>query len=152
VETGLAESTIARRAGVAGITPDDFDSIVRCNQRRIYRLLLLYLRDADAADTLTQECFLRAFETRARFRGECSLETWLCRIAVNLVGWRNVFVQGGAELPFLVEDIDCALTVGELWELYYAARRQSRASTPTAPSSPFARRRTTARSPSSARK
>lgn len=84
METSLAETTIACRAGAAGITPDDFDSIVRCNQRRIYRLLLLYLRDADAADTLTQECFLRAFETRARFRGECSLETWLVRIAVNL--------------------------------------------------------------------
>jgi RNA polymerase sigma-70 factor (ECF subfamily) len=84
VETSLAETTIACRAGAAGITPDDFDSLVLRNQRRIYRLLLLYLRDADAADTLTQECFLRAFETRARFRGECSLETWLVRIAVNL--------------------------------------------------------------------
>lgn len=84
METSLAETTIACRAGAAGITPDDFDSLVLRNQRRIYRLLLLYLRDADAADTLTQECFLRAFETRARFRGECSLETWLVRIAVNL--------------------------------------------------------------------
>ena len=84
METSLAETTIACRFGAAEIIPDDFDSIVRHNQRRIYRLLLLYLRDADAADTLTQECFLRAFETRARFRGECSLETWLCRIAVNL--------------------------------------------------------------------
>ena len=84
MEPSPAETTIAPCTGVAGIHPDDFDSIVRRNQRRIYRLLLLYLCDADAADTLTQECFLRAFETRARFRGECSLETWLVRIAVNL--------------------------------------------------------------------
>jgi RNA polymerase sigma-70 factor (ECF subfamily) len=84
VETSLAETTIACRAGAAGTVLDDFDSIVRRNQRRIYRLLLLYLCDADAADTLTQECFLRAFETRTRFKGECSTETWLVRIAVNL--------------------------------------------------------------------
>jgi RNA polymerase sigma-70 factor, ECF subfamily len=113
VETSLAETTIACRAGAAGINPDDFDSIVQRNQRRIYRLLFLYLRDADAADTLTQDCFLRAFETRARFRGECSLETWLCRIAINLARdhvksrrrgfWRRLMhnegavAQGGAD-------------------------------------------------------
>ena len=43
------------------------------------------MRDADAADTLTQECFLRAYRHRNSFRGECSIETWLLRIAVNLV-------------------------------------------------------------------
>jgi RNA polymerase sigma-70 factor (ECF subfamily) len=84
LETSLAEIPIAKEFGIAGIAPEDFDSIVRRNQRRIFAVLLLYLRDSDAADALTQECFLRAFESRARFRGECTLETWLMRIAVNL--------------------------------------------------------------------
>jgi RNA polymerase sigma-70 factor (ECF subfamily) len=84
VETSLAETVPDCRTQFAGIIPDDFDSIVQRNQRRIFRVLLLYLRDADAADTLTQECFLRAFENRARFRGDCALETWLVRIAMNL--------------------------------------------------------------------
>ena len=82
--TSLAETTVAGRTSAARIAVEDFDSIVRTNQRRIFRVLLVYLRDADAADTLTQECFLRAFQNRSRFRGECSLETWLVRIAVNL--------------------------------------------------------------------
>jgi RNA polymerase sigma-70 factor, ECF subfamily len=43
------------------------------------------VRDRDIADTLTQECFLRAYLKRASFRGECRIETWLLRIAVNLV-------------------------------------------------------------------
>jgi len=43
------------------------------------------VRDDDIADTLTQECFLRAYKKRASFRGECRIETWLLRIAVNLV-------------------------------------------------------------------
>ncbi len=82
--TSLAETTIAGQARVARVAMEDFDTIVRSNQRRIFRVLLVYLRDADAADTLTQECFLRAFRNRSRFRGECSPETWLVRIAVNL--------------------------------------------------------------------
>ncbi|HYK92175.1 MAG TPA: RNA polymerase sigma factor [Acidobacteriota bacterium] len=84
LETSLAQTALAGREEAAGLNPDNFDAIVRQNQRRIFRVLLLCLRDADAADTLTQECFLRAFKTRARFRGECSLQTWLVRIAVNL--------------------------------------------------------------------
>jgi len=62
----------------------DFDEIVRRHQRRIYRVLYVLLGDADAADTLTQECFLRAYRKRESFRGECRIDTWLLRIAVNL--------------------------------------------------------------------
>lgn len=67
-----------------GISADCFDEIVRQHQRRLYRVLFLLVKDGDAADTLTQECFLRAYQSRARFRGECSIVTWLLRIAVNL--------------------------------------------------------------------
>ena len=66
------------------ISSKGFDEIVLVHQRRVYRVLFLLLRDADAADTLTQECFLRAYKNLATFRGECRIETWLLRIAVNL--------------------------------------------------------------------
>ena len=59
---------------------EDFDALVLAEQRRIYRVLLAMLRDSDAADSLTQECFLKAYEHRKRFRGECSMRTWLMRI------------------------------------------------------------------------
>lgn len=62
----------------------EFDEVVRRHQRRVYRVLALLLRDPDEADTLTQECFLRAYQNLDRFRGECSVQTWLLRIAVNL--------------------------------------------------------------------
>jgi RNA polymerase sigma-70 factor, ECF subfamily len=58
---------------------------MRQHQRRVYRVIFLLVRDADIADTLTQECFLRAYKKLASFRGECRIETWLLRIAVNLV-------------------------------------------------------------------
>jgi RNA polymerase sigma-70 factor, ECF subfamily len=62
----------------------DFEDIVCVHQRRIYRILYLLLRDRDEADSLTQECFLRAYARRTDFRGESSLGTWLVRIAINL--------------------------------------------------------------------
>lgn len=72
--------------GVAEVrmVPEDFEIIVRENQKRIYRLLLALVRDYDEADNLTQECFLRAFRKRATYRGDASLSTWLTRIAINL--------------------------------------------------------------------
>jgi RNA polymerase sigma-70 factor, ECF subfamily len=66
------------------LTADAFDELVRRNQKRIFRLLMSLLHDEDAADTLTQECFLRAYKKRSSFRGESSVDTWLFRIAVNL--------------------------------------------------------------------
>jgi len=62
----------------------DFDSVVRLYQRRIYRVLLGMVHDSDTAETLTQECFLNAYRGRASFRGEASVSTWLIRIAINL--------------------------------------------------------------------
>jgi Sigma-70 region 2 len=50
----------------------------------IFRFLLSSLRNRDLAETLTQECFLRAFRNRATFRGESSVKSWLMRIAINL--------------------------------------------------------------------
>ena len=64
---------------------DDIDSIVAMHQQRIFRFLLLSTRDADAAHSLTQDTFLRAWSARASFRNECSIATWLTSIALNLL-------------------------------------------------------------------
>jgi RNA polymerase sigma-70 factor (ECF subfamily) len=64
---------------------DDIDRVVSTHQKRIFRFLFSSLRDADLAHTLTQETFLRAWTTRFAFRGECSVPTWLTRIALNLL-------------------------------------------------------------------
>jgi RNA polymerase sigma-70 factor (ECF subfamily) len=69
---------------IEGITAEEFDGIVRANQQRIFRVLYSLVRDRDAADSLTQECFLRAYRKRHTFRGEASVTTWLVRIATNL--------------------------------------------------------------------
>src|SRR2546423_2536937 len=63
---------------------DDIDSIVAMYQPRLFRFLLATLRDQDVAETLTQETFLRAWNARQSFREDCSISTWLIRIALNL--------------------------------------------------------------------
>ena len=82
---GTAISLNAQTDEIArGIAAADFDEIVRRHQRRVYRVLFLLVRNADTADALTQECFLRAFERRTSFRGNSRIDTWLLKIAVNL--------------------------------------------------------------------
>ena len=103
----LRAAQAARSSVTQGLAAEEFDEIVRAHQRRIYRVLLGLLRDSDAADTLTQECFLRAYRNRKSFRRESSVGTWLMRIAVNLAAdhgrsrknafWRRLF--GGASPP-----------------------------------------------------
>jgi RNA polymerase sigma-70 factor (ECF subfamily) len=63
----------------------DFDAVVRLYRPAIFRYVLACLRDQDAAETLTQDCFMKAYKARERFRGEASVKTWLMKIAVNLV-------------------------------------------------------------------
>ena len=68
-----------------GTEINDIEVIIRMFQPRIFRFALASLRDRDAAETVTQDCFLRAYNARNRFRGDCSVQTWLMQIAVNLV-------------------------------------------------------------------
>ncbi len=63
----------------------DFDAVVRLHWSRVFRFALASLRDRDAAETVAQDCFLRAYHSRERFRGDSSVVTWLLQIAVNLV-------------------------------------------------------------------
>jgi RNA polymerase sigma-70 factor (ECF subfamily) len=66
------------------LTAEDFDGLVQRCQRRVFRVLRSLFRDDETAETLTQECLLRAFRRRDTYRGEASPETWLLTIAVNL--------------------------------------------------------------------
>jgi RNA polymerase sigma-70 factor, ECF subfamily len=49
----------------------------------VYALLFRLTSDSEEARDLTQETFLRAFQSIKRFRGDASLKTWIYRIAIN---------------------------------------------------------------------
>jgi RNA polymerase sigma-70 factor (ECF subfamily) len=63
----------------------DFDRVVEFYRPRIFRFALASLRDRDGAETVAQDCFLKAHAAYGSFRGECSMQTWLMGIAVNLI-------------------------------------------------------------------
>ena len=73
----------------------EFTQIVASHRQQIFRFLLASTRDIDLAETLTQECFLKAHRNWSSFRGESSAMTWLMRIAINLQKdhWRNRRMQ-----------------------------------------------------------
>src|SRR3954469_4171530 len=64
---------------------EDFEKIVEQYRTRVLRFVFASLRDMDVAETVTQDCFWKAYKHRKTFRGDCSVHTWLMRIAVNLI-------------------------------------------------------------------
>lgn len=64
---------------------DDIEGLVRHHQSGVLRFVLSRVNDPDLAETVTQDCFLRAYESRNEFRGECTVRTWLIAIATNLI-------------------------------------------------------------------
>ncbi|MFZ0746919.1 MAG: RNA polymerase sigma factor [Terracidiphilus sp.] len=77
------------------IAAQEFSSVVASHRVQIFRFLLASTRDVDLAETLTQECFLKAHRNWSHFRGDSSVMTWLMRIAINLQKdhWRNRRMQ-----------------------------------------------------------
>ena len=64
---------------------DDIDALVRAYKPKVFRFVAFSITDRDAAESITQDCLLKAHLTRNQFRGDCSISTWLMRIAFNLV-------------------------------------------------------------------
>jgi len=87
-----AEEIAARNLEAA---TDEFTLVVERHRPQVFRFLLASTRDVDLAETLTQECFLKAHRNWGSFRGESSAMTWLMRIAINLQKdhWRNRRMQ-----------------------------------------------------------
>lgn len=72
------------RAAAAG-DERAFEELYRATSGRIYALCLRMTGERDRAAELTQDVFVRAWERMDGFRGDSAFESWLHRIAVNVV-------------------------------------------------------------------
>ena len=63
----------------------NFDEVVQLCWPRVFRFVLVSVRDAGEAENLTQDCFCRAYRAWSRFRGDASVDTWLMHIAANVI-------------------------------------------------------------------
>lgn len=64
---------------------DDMDLLVRQYRPRLLRFVSAQVRDDDLAFSIVQDALLKAHRNRATFRAECTINTWLSGIALNLI-------------------------------------------------------------------
>jgi RNA polymerase sigma-70 factor, ECF subfamily len=75
-ESDLLERLQARRPGA-------FEELLDLYQQPLYRFVFRLLEDPSEAPDVTQEVFVKVFLKVGDFRGDCSLKSWLYRIAVR---------------------------------------------------------------------
>lgn len=61
----------------------DFDEIFRDHARLLYKYVLRLSHNEDVAEEIVGETFCKAILNAHKFKGECKVTTWLCRIAHN---------------------------------------------------------------------
>ena len=61
--------------------PRAFEDLLELYEKPLYRFVYRLLEDPSEAPDVTQEVFIKVFRKVGDFRGECSLKTWLYRIA-----------------------------------------------------------------------
>lgn len=60
-----------------------FEEIYEVYFREVYLYAFALTKDREQAQEITSETFARALEGIDRFRGDCDVRYWLCRIAKN---------------------------------------------------------------------
>ena len=63
---------------------DAFDQLVKKYQDKTYRQCYLFTHEVGDALDLTQEIFIRVFQSLGNFKGQSSFYTWLFRIVHNI--------------------------------------------------------------------
>ena len=64
--------------------PDAFNELVAHFEKRIYNLAFRICGNADDASDVTQEAFIRVFNSIHAFRGDANFTTWVYRIVKNV--------------------------------------------------------------------
>ena len=80
VDTTPDRELIARTLGGDGTA---YGVLVERFQRKIFRVAFAIVRDEMEADAVTQDTFVQAYTSLARFEARAEFETWLTRIAIN---------------------------------------------------------------------
>jgi len=72
-------------AAVALSDLEAFERVIQQHKQRIYTYICRLTNRSPEAEDLTQEVFVRAFKSMRAFRHDAQVDTWLYRIATNLV-------------------------------------------------------------------
>lgn len=88
-----------------------FDRLYHENHLKVYRLALGLAGNADDAEEITQEAFIRAFRFYHTFRRESSFFTWIYRIALNVA---HDYMKQRTRLPIQVLTEDMGYSIEEI--------------------------------------
>ncbi|MCI9227858.1 MAG: RNA polymerase sigma factor [Dorea sp.] len=61
----------------------DFEEMYRLYFKDVYLFILAMSKSPDIAEEITQETFFKVLKNINKYRGECSVKTWLFQIAKN---------------------------------------------------------------------
>ncbi|PTX91739.1 sigma-70 family RNA polymerase sigma factor [Opitutus sp. ER46] len=76
-----ADLEVVRRVQAGDVAA--FDQLIRKYRERLYGVVYNLTSNREDAADLTQDAFIKAFQSIQRFSGQSSFFTWLYRIAVN---------------------------------------------------------------------
>jgi RNA polymerase sigma-70 factor (ECF subfamily) len=94
--TGVSDGFLVERLQAGDMAA--FAGLIRRYQDRVYNTVWRICGHADDAADLTQEAFLKAYESIGGFRGQSGFYTWLFRIAVNLaISHRRTMKRRGTQ-------------------------------------------------------
>lgn len=77
--------------------------------KTVYGYMYSLCGNAELANDLTQETYLKAIESIDRYNGQCKFSVWLCQIGKHL--WYQYLAKQGREIPagddiFILKDAD----------------------------------------------
>ncbi|HEX2954979.1 MAG TPA: RNA polymerase sigma factor [Bacillota bacterium] len=90
---------------------EEFADLYQENSIKVYRLALGLSGNAQDAEEITQEAFLRAYRSFDTFRGASSFFTWIYRITINVA---HDFMKQRTRLPMQVLTEDYGYSLEEL--------------------------------------
>jgi RNA polymerase sigma-70 factor (ECF subfamily) len=83
IQSGAGEDDCALVERVVCGDRGAFESLVRRHERRVYRVTLAVLGNAEDAEEAMQDTFVKTYRHLRQFRRESKFTTWLTRIAIN---------------------------------------------------------------------
>jgi RNA polymerase sigma-70 factor (ECF subfamily) len=76
-----SDSEVVRKVQAGDVAA--FDQLILKYRQRVYGIIYNLTSNREDASDLTQEAFIKSFQSIHRFQGQSSFFTWLYRIAVN---------------------------------------------------------------------
>jgi RNA polymerase sigma-70 factor (ECF subfamily) len=102
----------------------EFDQLILKYRERVYAMVYNMTSNREDAADLTQDAFIKAFQSINRFQGQSSFFTWLYRIAVNatLTHLRRNKLRSFFSFDKIQEDAQVAMVIGQLTDKKDVAR------------------------------